>query len=269
VTHVTEEPTTSSGASEADGSRAGDSPGARRRALGEALGLFGVATLVCAVLWQVRRVVPFIHRNLHALIAAVFLYLPTGLLVRRREDFVAYGLTTRPLGRGLVVFLVGAVVVFPLFAVGMYAYYLLACGAAVRAIVPLQIRSLCQRFVGDFMRARVRLPRDFGQMALAQLLVVALPEEYFFRGYLQTRLEVYWPARRRLAGAPVGLSVVVASALFALGHLLVDWNGLRLAVFFPALVFGWMRQATGSILAGVLFHAASNLVSEVLHGIFF
>ena len=32
-----------------------------------------------------------------------------------------------------------------------------------------------------------------------------------------------------------------------------------LSVFFPGLLFGWMRSATGSILAGTICHALSNL----------
>jgi membrane protease YdiL (CAAX protease family) len=46
-------------------------------------------------------------------------------------------------------------------------------------------------------------------------------------------------------------------------------NVQRLAVFFPALVFGWMRARTGSILAGATFHALCNLFADVLHTSFF
>jgi hypothetical protein len=248
----------------------GTSPPSPRRVLVEVLGVFALATALCAAFWQLRGVVPLIGKNLHALIAAVFLYVPTALLLRRREDFVAYGLTMRPLGKGVAVFLGGVGVVFPLFAVGFYLYYQVVCGVAVgRVMLPRGLVAQCRSWVGSWRRVHPRLPGEFAQLALAQLLVVALPEEYFFRGYVQTRLEAVWPSSRRLLGSPVGLPLLVASALFALGHLLVDFNGLRLAVFFPALVFGWMRGATGSIVAGVLFHAASNLISEVLHGFFF
>lgn len=247
-----------------------DGEAARRRALPEALVVWVVATLLCSALWQLRGAWSFIHSNLHALIAAVFLYLPTFLLLRRREDFARYGLTTRPLGRGLLTFVVASLTVFPAFALGLYGYYQVVCAMArARYPLPVQLRVICGRFVGSWRRARWRLPPKFSQMVLAQLVVVGLPEEYFFRGYLQTRLEDRWPSRRRLLGARVGPALLLASLLFALGHLLVDFNPLRLAVFFPALLFGWMRQSTGSILAGLLFHAASNLVSELLHTVLF
>ena len=64
-------------------------------------------------------------------------------------------------------------------------------------------------------------------------------------------------------GAPVGWALVVSSALFALGHVAVIPNPQRLAVFFPALLFGWMRARTGSIAAGASFHALCNVVSDV------
>src|SRR5690606_12046860 len=55
---------------------------------------------------------------------------------------------------------------------------------------------------------------------LGQLLGVALPEEAFFRGYLQTAFDRVLPPRRRVLGAPLGAGLVLSSALFAVGHLL-------------------------------------------------
>ncbi|HVR03393.1 MAG TPA: CPBP family glutamic-type intramembrane protease, partial [Polyangia bacterium] len=72
-----------------------------------------------------------------------------------------------------------------------------------------------------------------------------------------------------LWGAPVGWALVVSSALFALGHVVVVPNPQRLAVFFPALVFGWMRGRTGSIAAGATFHALCNVVADVMHTSYF
>ena len=248
-----------------------------RRALREALVVFLVAIALCAVFLKIPAVSKLIHIDPHTLIAIVFLYLPTLILLKRREDFGAYGLTFSPLGRGLRLFAVTSLIVFPLFAVGLYGFYSLVC-AAVHAgcPIPLPLRAMCSRFVGNWQRARLRLPSSLGRMALsvgntvlAELVVIALPEEYFFRGYLQSRLEVRWPSRRRLLGAPVGPALVLSSVLFALGHPLVDFNPLRLVVFFPGLIFGWMRQATGSIVAGVLFHAACNLYSMLLHAMLF
>lgn len=97
-----------------------------------------------------------------------------------------------------------------------------------------------------------------------QLLVVALPEEMFYRGYLYSALERCWPAQRRIFGTPFGLSALVSSAIFALGHLATEPNPARLSVFFPALVFAWLRARTGGIGASVFFHALCNLFAAFL-----
>ena len=128
--------------------------------------------------------------------------------------------------------------------------------------------GLCRHWLGP-AGGHLRLPPRFLLLAFSQLVVVAIPEELFFRGYLMERLEQVWPPTKNLFGARVGWALVVSSALFALGHLLVIPNPQRLAVFFPALVFGWMRARTGSIAAGATFHALCNVVSDVLHTSYF
>jgi membrane protease YdiL (CAAX protease family) len=94
---------------------------------------------------------------------------------------------------------------------------------------------------------------------VTQLLAVALPEEMFYRGYLQTQLESSWPARSRGPLRGCGWALVVTSVVFALGHLVTIPHPARLAVFFPSLVFGWLRYRTGGIGASVVFHAVCNL----------
>lgn len=104
----------------------------------------------------------------------------------------------------------------------------------------------------------------FWDVALGHLLVVALPEEMFYRGYLQSRLDQAWPPRWRVLGTPVGAGVLLASLVFALGHLLATPHITRLAVFFPSLIFAWLRARTGGIGSSVLYHAACNVFSLYL-----
>lgn len=102
-------------------------------------------------------------------------------------------------------------------------------------------------------------------LIMLQLLLVALPEELFYRGYLQTRLDGLVGRDRTVLGVEVNVaSVVLTSALFALGHIITIWHPARLAVFFPSLLFGWMRRATNGILAPILFHAACNMLVDIL-----
>lgn len=97
-----------------------------------------------------------------------------------------------------------------------------------------------------------------------QLVIIALPEEAFYRGYLQSRLDQAFPWRRRVFGAALGPSLIVTSVIFAVGHFATIHEPGRLAVFFPSLVFGFLRARTKGIGAGLAFHAMCNLFSETL-----
>ncbi|MGH7271420.1 MAG: myxosortase MrtC, partial [Polyangiaceae bacterium] len=99
---------------------------------------------------------------------------------------------------------------------------------------------------------------------LGQVLVIALPEEAFYRGYLQSRLDEVWAPRWSVLGARVGPSLFATAAIFAVGHLATVQVAARLAVFFPALVFGWLRSRTGGIGASVCFHASCNVGALLL-----
>ena len=116
---------------------------------------------------------------------------------------------------------------------------------------------------------------------LSHLVLVALPEEYFYRGYLQTRLHDLLEAGDNLEDGEHGGDNVEAatflgfsranwatSALFAIGHILIPIGGSislgRGAVFFPSLLFGWLRERTGSIIAPTVFHAAANMMVLVV-----
>jgi membrane protease YdiL (CAAX protease family) len=111
----------------------------------------------------------------------------------------------------------------------------------------------------------LELPPDPLRVVAAQLLAVALPEEAFFRGYVQTRLTEAWPSTRRMLGASISIPALLAqAALFALVHVAFEPRIERLAVFFPALVFGWMRARRGGVGAAIVFHAGCNVYAEVL-----
>ena len=106
--------------------------------------------------------------------------------------------------------------------------------------------------------------RGFVENAFGQLLLVALPEEAFYRGYLQTAFDRAFPRKIRVIGARVGIGVLASSAIFALGHVVTLPVVSRLSVFFPSLLFGWLRARTRGIGAGCAYHAMCNVVSEAL-----
>ncbi|MFA9409840.1 MAG: myxosortase family intramembrane protease [Deltaproteobacteria bacterium] len=106
---------------------------------------------------------------------------------------------------------------------------------------------------------------NIASFVVAQLIVIALPEEAFFRGYLQTSLSDLSNRRVRVLGVELAPGAwLLQAALFAVIHFLVDPHPARLAVFFPALLFGWTRAWRGGIGAALALHAMSNLYSEIL-----
>jgi len=107
-------------------------------------------------------------------------------------------------------------------------------------------------------------PGEAANEVFNQLLVIALPEEAFYRGYLQSRLDESWMPRWRVLGANLGPGWLVAAAVFAVGHVATVHSPARLAVFFPALLFGWLRARTGGIGASVVFHMLCNVYSQAL-----
>lgn len=181
--------------------------------------------------------------GLHALVGVVFLLLPILVLDRRGKPYARYGVR---LGRPLV-------------------DLLWALGAMAIAFTPVALASPWVWGVAD-RSFSFAWPSGYPGAAIAQLVVVAGPEELFFRGYLMGRLDDIFGERGRfrLLGAEVGPSLFVQAALFALGHFAVDLAPHRLLVFFPALAFGWLKARRGTIVAPILFHAASNIFMDVL-----
>jgi membrane protease YdiL (CAAX protease family) len=225
-----------------------------------------LATAISAALWQVGKAVPWIWDNLPALVAFVFLYLPVAIAWRRKVELATFGFTFRPVERSLRFGLGGPLLVFPLFLALFYFFYVVVCQPHAPAwLAELAPARWCSTFTGwRHAHPPDLLSWDFAEKAFTQVVVVALPEELFFRGYLLGELERIHPPRRRLLGGGIGLALLVSAALFALGHVLVDLDPRRLIVFFPGLLFGWMRSATGSIVASTITHGCSNILARAL-----
>lgn len=107
-------------------------------------------------------------------------------------------------------------------------------------------------------------PGSWSDELLGQALVIALPEEAFYRGYLLSTLEKPEQPEHRHTRIRTALNLIASSALFALGHFATEPYPARFAVFFPALLFGWLRLRTGGIGAGVIFHVACNVFASIL-----
>jgi len=166
--------------------------------------------------------------------------IPLAMHVFRRRPLAEMGLALQRPGRtGLFVLLYG-VIFLPLHAAGYFLFHGLTGW----------------RFPGiDVLIVPI----------LGHFFFAGLPEEIFFRGYVQPLLaaRLEGPARRIL-GVPLSRAIAGAAALFALTHLAFEPQPFslvgagRLLTFFPGLLFGALREETGDIVAPALFHALAN-----------
>jgi uncharacterized protein len=240
-------------------------------ALRESAFTFASVAIATVALSRLLAVVPLVRDNLHLLVGALFMI----TAVRRTEclpgGLARYGLrlggllspseSPAPQGpaaalrdlasalwralpellRETAVALAVCAVVFPPFVLGFYYW-------------------------NAPQHPFVFLPEpELASYAATQIIVVGLPEEALFRGYFQGRLQDAFPKRVRVLGAELSLTAwLLQAALFAVLHYVVDLQPARLAVFFPALLFGWLAALRGGIGAAILVHAACNLLSDLL-----
>jgi membrane protease YdiL (CAAX protease family) len=160
-------------------------------------------------------------------------------------DLLTFGMTGRHVKRNLIYFLLSSLVVFPLFALGFRLY--VKWGFYLPVTTPFEGVPIHQWLLYNF-------------------LAVALFEELFFRGFVQGRFENWAKVRFLNPRNVFWVPILVSASLFALAHVAVYLDTLRMAVFFPGLLFAWLRARTGSLLAPILSHGSANLVSMLLIG---
>jgi hypothetical protein len=189
------------------------------------------------------------------------IYLPLMLMLYWQEPAARYGLSCTHAGRALTLVMLAIILTFPPYALGLHTvrHGLLFGNAAPGVASPFAWFTWLSQSSQVWPRAL--------QVLLWELFFVALPEEFFYRGYVQGRLSVLFSGRCRVLRTSVGVPLPASAALFALHHWLVSPAPERLLVFFPALLFGWLREASRSLVAPALFHAACNLFAILLTGV--
>lgn len=86
------------------------------------------------------------------------------------------------------------------------------------------------------------------ELFIVMLFVAALPEEWFFRAYLQKRL-----------GNSI-TAILVVSLMFTSMHFITNNSFVSLLVFIPSVFFGWVYKKTDDMVFVVMLHALSNLL---------
>lgn len=157
-----------------------------------------------------------------------------------------FGITLDGAKRSILFAVKTSVVVLPIFTI---AYFL---------------------YKGIFLHKEMNIHfnKPFFSVAIWNFVGIAFPEEVFFRGYLQTRLKEFTSAEIRLFKTRLSVAAVLASALFAIAHLLTSFDASRLAVFLPSCLFGWVRDRTESILGPAVLHWLCNTLLFLLCGFY-
>ena len=160
------------------------------RELKQALSVFAIATVLVATLGLIALGVGFVNANLGAFCAIVWLYLSVWVANRRGEDLIDFGFSSKPRVRSIVIALGYMAIIFPIFVVGFVIFHDMASDKE-SLFAPLAQPGICFGFDGwasahwpkfGFMSSKlVKLSLEF---VFIQVVVVALPEELFFRGLI-------------------------------------------------------------------------------------
>lgn len=117
-----------------------------------------------------------------------------------------------------------------------------------------------------------RAVRGFATTVIFSTIFCGFGEEIFFRAYLQGLFNRGLGRPWRMAGVRFGPGLLIASALFGIGHGMAFWNPIadgRLAMNFlwtdaivtaaQGMIFGLLYERDGSILAPSVLHASIGL----------
>jgi len=169
------------------------------------------------------------------LVAAALI--PTAI---KRGKFAEMGFSIRQIGPTLLVLCRICIIVFSALFVGLWL--LKSCG------LTLPLRPVPPQGQG------------WVSWLLYQFMYVAVAEEVFFRGYVQTNI-------LRLTNASKSgqcrlwnwISIALSAACFSVAHIIVQGNVLLVLTFLPGLILGWLFIRTRSLLAPILFHGLANV----------
>ncbi len=108
-----------------------------------------------------------------------------------------------------------------------------------------------------------------GREILTQLIVIGLPEELFYRGFLQGVFVRTWVPKTFILGLPVGRAIMLTNVIFAFAHVVGGFSPVRLLTFFPGLLFSWLVFKRHNLLSAIIFHAACNILGQILYASWF
>jgi membrane protease YdiL (CAAX protease family) len=167
------------------------------------------------------------------LVAAAFI--PT---VLRKDEFAPFGFNFKQIRFTLKILFWTCALVFPivLFASRVLAPYGLSL--PLRPLIPKG-----SSWVGWFFY---------------QFMYVAVAEEVFFRGYLQSNILTLINTLKQGQLTCDWISITISAALFGIAHIIAQGQIISVVTFIPGLILGWLFIRTKSLLAPILFHGLAN-----------
>ena len=168
------------------------------------------------------------------LIAATLI--PTAI---RRTEFPKVGLNIRQIGSTVLVVCQTCIVVFSALFVGLWLLKSFGLGLPLQPVQPNEHGWVSWLFY--------------------QFMYVAVAEEVFFRGYVQSNiLRLTNPGKDGQRRLWKWLSIVLSAACFAVAHIIIQGRIILALTFLPGLICGWLFIRTRSLLAPILFHGLAN-----------
>lgn len=214
----------------------------QRKILNQTLFTFIVVNLVLALLLFLK---PHLGKGITMTLGSAVFIIST-IIIARIENLgtEVLGLESNSFLSDLKVLLMTIFIVFPLFLVANHFYQL----------------TIMHRHFEMIIREGILAN------VINNLLLVAIPEEIFFRGYLQGQFSRVYTSKRFMGFlSPANL---ITSILFAIGHFFTNPRIDRLAVFFPSILFGYVRDVRGNIYPSIILHWISNFLMYIILGMY-
>ena len=195
--------------------------------------------------------------------ATILLWVPAILILIHRTNTEICGIS-RPLFKNMAY---GIIVTIPfLFIYSLYIFSIKIDGG-----------SFSHWFNKLFIFTRKSYGLLFYQFII-ETAAVSIPEEFFFRGYIQGTFSRYFQMKQNKDWKKKNevnkewpknflIPIISSALLFAILHVIVSFDPARIIVFFPALLFGWFRYKTNDISASVICHSLCNIFHYICTGL--
>jgi len=231
---------------------------------------------------------PFLNHTL-------MMSIPLLLLVLTRRRFAAYGISFKNMKYHLKIVWISLLPV--LLASSVFAFIDWEKWSGALILAPIYLALLF--ILGGLLRKQSSLgngialgalllfaatPLSAGTITgrsilgfLYHFIFVGFGEEILFRGYFQSRLNIAFGRPFRFLGVQWGWGIIIVSLIFGFAHVLNPFNpflghfGLcwpyGFWTFFIGLMFGYLREKTGSIVAPALIHGIPQALASLFFGL--